>query len=334
MGVYIKAISYYLPDNIVTNDQLVTEFEDASICKIATQVGVEERHVSISETATDLAVKVAEKLFSDYAIDRTEIDFVVLCTQSPDYFLPSSSCIIQNRLGLPTTCGAFDYNLGCSGYVYGLAVAKGLIKAGVANNILLLTADTITRYIHQKDKGNKLLFGDGATATVVSSSGFMEIGEFSLGTDGGGFQNLIVKTGAMRHKHLMDDAHIDEQTGTFVSSDNLYMNGNAIFDFTSEVVPELIQNVLTKNNIEETDVNLYVFHQANKYMLNYLRKLMGISKDRFYINLSKTGNVTSSSIPIALKLAQTEGSLFGNVIIAGFGIGLSWGGVCLKCENH
>lgn len=328
-SAFIKAISYYLPESVLSNEDLVKEFPEWTVDKIAGKVGVSKRHVSGSETATDMAVKAAERLFAEYSIDKGEIDFVILCTQSPDYFLPSSTCVIQKRLELSTSCGAFDYNLGCSGYVYGLAVAKGLVLAGIANNVLLLTSETYTKHINPKDKGNRTIFGDGASATLISTSGFAEIGNFSLGTDGNGAENLIVKTGGMRCKLPKNDLYYDEK-GNPVSSDYLYMNGSAIFEFTCEAVPPLVSDILLKNNIKDEDVNLYVFHQANKYMINYLRKLLDIDKDRFYIYLSEVGNTVSSTIPIALCEAKRENRLKGNVIIAGFGVGYSWGGVCLK----
>ena len=196
MKAYIKGIAYYLPETVLTNEQLVKKFPEWTVDKISKKVGISERHVTTEEeTAGDMAVKAAEKLFEKLNIDRSVIDFVLLCTQSPDYHLPSTSCIIQDRLGLSTKCGAFDFNLGCSGYEYGLAVAKGLIVGRIAKNVLLLTAETYTKYIHPEDKGNRTIFGDGATATLVSESGFAEIGEFCLGTDGSGAEQLNEKTG-------------------------------------------------------------------------------------------------------------------------------------------
>ena len=332
MEAYIKAISYYLPEKVVTNEQLVDEFPEWSVEKIAKKVGINERHIAAEdETAGDMAFKAAAKLIVENNVDRGTIDFVLLCTQSPDYFLPSTSCIIQSRLGLPTKCGAFDFNLGCSGYEYGLAVAKGLIMSGVAKNILLLTAETYNKHIHPKDKGNRTIFGDGASASLISTEGFAKIGEFVLGSDGSGYDRLIHKTGAMRHYQLMNDFHEDEN-GTPLSSDHLFMDGKAIFDFTSDIVPPMIDETLKKNNLTVDDVDLYVFHQANKYMINYLRKLMEIDKDKFYVFMETVGNTVSSTIPIALCEAQKEGRLHGNVVLAGFGVGLSYGATVITCK--
>ena len=332
MEAYIKAIAYYLPEKVVTNEQLVEEFPEWSVDKIAKKVGINERHIAADdETAGDMAYKAAEKLIVENGVNKSSIDFVLLCTQSPDYFLPSTSCIIQHKLGLSTKCGAFDFNLGCSGYEYGLAMAKSLIVSGIAKNILLLTAETYNKHIHPKDKGNRTIFGDGASASLISKEGFARIGEFVLGTDGSGYDRLIHKTGAMRHYERLNDFHEDEN-GNPLSSDHLFMDGKAIFDFTSDVVPTMIEETLQKNNLTSDDVDLYVFHQANKYMINYLRKLMEIDKDKFYVYMETVGNTVSSTIPIALCEAQKEDKLHGNVVLAGFGVGLSYGAVVLECK--
>ena len=332
MEVFIKAIEYYLPERVVTNEQLVEEFPEWTVDKVAKKVGISERHIAADEeTAGDMAFQAAEKLIQKHGIKKDCIDFVLLCTQSPDYFLPSTSCIIQNRLGLSTRCGAFDFNLGCSGYEYGLAVAKGLIVSGVAKNILLLTAETYNKHIHPKDKGNRTIFGDGASASLISTEGFAKIGEFVLGTDGSGYDKLIQKTGAMRHNLPLNDSHEDDN-GTLLSSDHLYMDGKAIFDFTSDVVPPMIEETLDRHQLSMEDVDLFVFHQANKYMINYLRKLMGIDKDKFYVFMESVGNTVSSTVPIALCEAQKEGRLHGNVVLAGFGVGLSYGAVVIECN--
>lgn len=328
---HIRAISYFLPNEIVSNEELVAEFPEWTVEKIATKVGVNQRHVAKEEeTATDLAIKAAEKLFEENPdISRESIDFVLLCTQSPDYFLPSSACIIQNKLGIPTTCGAFDFNLGCSGYVYGLVVAKGLIAAGIAKNVLLLTGETYNKYLHPRDKGNRTIFGDAATATIVSTDGFAEIGNFALGTNGAGANNLIVKTGASRNPEKIGDLTFDEN-GNPHSSDYLFMNGAEIFTFTQKNVPLVVKDTLEKNSLEKDDVNMFVFHQANSYMLNFLRKKIKIDQEKFFVNMSEIGNTVSNSIPIALYDAKKDDLLAGPVLICGFGVGYSWGGCILK----
>ena len=331
MKAFIKAIEYYLPEKVLTNMEIAERFPEWSAEKVASKVGITERHISgDNETAADMAFQVAEKLFKANEGVREQVDFLLLCSQSVDYKLPSSSCILQNRLGLKTSCGAFDFNLGCSGYEYGLAVAKGLIVSGIAKNVLLLTAETYTKYIHPEDKGNMTIFGDAATASLISTEGFAEIGEFVLGTDGSGAEGLIVKTKGARNPNVTGNK-VEDENGNVQWDDHLFMDGKAIFDFTSEAVPAMTEELLKKENLKQDDIDLWVFHQANKYMINYLRKLMCIDKDKFYVFMDKVGNTVSSTIPIALVEAKKEGRLHGNVLLAGFGVGLSWGGTIIHC---
>jgi 3-oxoacyl-[acyl-carrier-protein] synthase-3 len=331
---YIKAISYYLPERVVTNEELVKAFPEWSVEKVAQKVGVNSRHLAASdETAGDMAEKTARKLFEEYHIQPESIDFLLLCTQSPDYFLPSTACILQNRLGIPTSAGAFDYNLGCSGCIYGMAVAKGLIAAGIAKNILLLTAETYNKYLHPEDKSNRSIFGDGAAACLISTEGFAEIQDFVLGTDGKGADNLIVKTGAARHMLPTGKSQEDDE-GHIWYDDYLYMNGGAIFNFTLDAVPGMIQQLLEKHHLSQDDINYYVFHQANKFMLSTIRKFCVLPKDKFYINMENVGNTVSSTVLIGLKDCIERQVIKPNdtVMIAGFGVGLSWGGTILKFQ--
>ena len=328
---FIKAITYYLPERVVTNEELVKDFPEWSVEKVAQKVGVNSRHIAApEETAGDLAEKAARRLFSEYNIKPAEIDFLMLCTQSPDYFLPSTACVLQNRLGIPTTAGAFDYNLGCSGCIYGMAIAKGLIAAGIAKNILLLTAETYNKYLNPLDKSNRSIFGDGAAACLISTSGFARIGEFTLGTDGGGANNLIVKTGASRQKTATGQ-YVEDVEGHIWYDDYLYMNGGAIFNFTLDAVPAMMNEILEKNKLMKDDIDYYVFHQANKFMLNTIRKVCVLPKDKFYINLAEVGNTVSSTVLIGLKQCVENNTIASNmnVMIAGFGVGLSWGGTML-----
>lgn len=328
---FIKAISYYLPKRVVTNEELVRGFPEWSVDKVAQKVGVMARHVAEeNETAGDMAEKAARNLFSEYNIDPLSIDFVMLCTQSPDYFLPSTACILQSKLGIPKSAGAFDYNLGCSGCVYGMALAKGLIAGGIASNVLLLTAETYTKYLHPSDKSNRSIFGDGAAACLISTEGVAEIGEFVLGTDGSGYENLIVGTGAARQK-AATGAELMDDDGHIRRDDYLYMNGSAIFNFTLDMVPAMIVAILEKNGLTKEDVDYYVFHQANKFMLDTLRKVCVLPKSSFYVNLEETGNTVSSTVLIALKDSLDKNNIVQGmrVMISGFGVGLSWGGTML-----
>jgi len=331
MNSAITKIEYFLPDKIITNEQLSQEFPEWETNKIAEKVGIKLRHlVSSEETATDLAIRVSEKLFESY--DRKKIDFILYCTQSPDYILPTSACIIQHKLGLSTNIGALDFNLGCSGFVYGLSLAKGLIMAGIASEILLITAETYSKHLHRLDKGNRSIFGDGAAATVISRSESEGIGNFDLGTDGKGFENLIIKNGGAKYHYSEETKDITDENG-FVSNDNyLYMNGPEIFNFTIQNIPLLVNRTLTKNNLSLETIDYIIFHQANKFMLDYLRKKLKIPVEKFYQNMTNTGNTVSATIPIALKDSIDKKLIIkGNkVLLAGFGVGYSWAGTVIE----
>jgi 3-oxoacyl-[acyl-carrier-protein] synthase-3 len=330
MKTYIKAIEYYLPERIVTNEDLAWEFPEWDAPKITAKVGVEKRHISApNETATDMAIQAAQKLFAS-GVDKTAVDYVLFCTQSPDYFLPASACVIQESLGLSKNTGALDFNQGCSGYIYGLSLAKGLIAANIASNVLLLTAETYTKRLHPKDKGNRTIFGDAASASLISTEGFAEIGEFCLGTDGSGAENLIIKNGGARNPEHSNAVEFDDNNNP-VSPDYIYMNGSEIFSFTLTAVPALVKDTLAKNNIDKEAIDIFIFHQANKYMLDFLRKKIKIDEDKFYMYLSEVGNTVSSTIPIAMCEALKAGVLKKGmkVLLAGFGVGLSWGGCVL-----
>src|ERR1041385_1712618 len=258
MEAKIKAISYYLPDAVLDNAALNTMFPEWSVDKISGKTGIYQRHVAApDEFSSDMAVTAAQKLFTEHNIDPSIIDFVLLCTQSPDYFLPTTACLVQNRLGIPTNAGALDFNLGCSGYIYGLSLAKGLTFGGVAKNVLLITSETYSKFIHPKDKSNRTIFGDGASATLVTSGdGVAVIGDFELGTDGKGADNLIVKNGGMRFpvKENKGEDRGDD-FGNVYNNDNLYMNGTEIFNFTSESVPGLVSRVIEKNGLTDQEID-------------------------------------------------------------------------------
>lgn len=332
MKAYIEALAYDLPEKVLTNTELAQEFPEWTEEKIMKKLGIAERHVvTEQETASDLAVNAAEKLFFQNDIQRESIDFLIFCTQSPDYFLPTTACLIQQRLGLANHIGAIDVNLGCSGWIFGLSLAKGLVLSGMAKRVLLLTAETYSKYLHPRDKGNRTIFGDGAAATLVGLNGFAEIGSFSFGTDGNGAENLIVKTGAARQKSPLDDLQFDN-FGNPKSSDYLYMNGTEILNYTLDRIPGLIGDVLQKNGCVIDDIDLHVYHQANKYIANLQRVKMKIAPEKYYCCFERMGNTVSSTIPIALKEALNEGAIKPGykVLSVAQGLGYSWGGVMLQ----
>lgn len=334
MGAKIVGIEYFFPERILSNEDLAMEFPDYDFTKIEKKVGIKTRYITCEEeTALDLAIKACEKLLQRF--DKNVIDFVLYCTQSPEYFLPTTACILQNRLGLSKNIGAFDYNLGCSGYVYGVSMAKGLINSGQAKNVLLVTAETYSKYLHKKDRSNRAIFGDAATATLISFNEEDCLGDFLFGTDGSGFDKLIVKNGCSRFPYDEDAVENIYGTDNTYTDNHLYMNGPEVFNFTNEVIPDFTNEVLQKNNETIESIDQFVFHQANQFMLEFMRKRIKIVKEKFYNDLADGGNTVSNTIPIALKkLSQNLNyEQPKKIVIVGFGVGLSWAGGMIKILN-
>jgi len=333
---YIHSIQYYLPTKVLTNDELLNKWGcDANLDKLLAKVGIEERYIADEdEFISDLAIKASQKLFDEHSISPDEIDFILLCTQSPDYILPTTACIIQDRLNIPTKCGALDFNLGCSGFVYGLALAKSLIDSQIANNVLLITSETYTKHINPLDKSTRPIFGDGAAAILIKGDKEDQgIGQFVLGTDGKGMQNLIIPAGGMKLKKSNETAEpAKDKYGNERSLNNLYMNGPEIFKFAVNIIPRLLEDTLAKNDLAFEDIDCFIFHQASKYLLGVLKKELKIDEDKFYINISSVGNTVSASIPIALKQAEEEKRIKkgDNIMLVGFGVGYSWGATVIK----
>lgn len=332
----IRAICTHLPSHNLTNELLAQEYKDWSVEKIFEKTGISSRWIADSdECASDLGLIAAQKIFALGDCAPADIDFLLFCTQAPDYFLPATACILQDRLGLKTTCGALDFNLGCSGFVYGLALAKALIETGNANHVLLITAETYSKFIHPQDRSVRTIFGDGAAATLISVSSSADniLGPFVFGTDGRGANKLMVPAGGYRLRPGPETAIVSEDgSGNFRSAQNLYMDGPEIFNFTLKVIPGVVSQLLEKSRMHLEDVDYFVFHQANKFMLEQLRKKIKIPADKFCINMESYGNTVSATIPMALEIALAQGQIKpgDRVMLVGFGVGYSWAAAMVK----
>ena len=336
MNAHIRQIEYALPARVLGNDDIAAQFPDWSVAKISAKTGISERHIAArDEFSSDLAFAACRKLFDTGTCAPADFDFLILCTQSPDYFLPSTACLLQSRLNLPQQCGAFDFNLGCSGFVYGLGLAKGLIETGQARNVLLVTAETYSKFLRDDDKTVRTIFGDAATATWVAgreapAGAPADLGPFVYGTDGTGADNLIVKRGGLRSGALDAGPGAQEPAAPL-----LYMNGPEIFNFTLRVVPACVKQLLERSGLSLEAVDFFVMHQANRYMLEHLRDKLGIPPAKFMVFMENTGNTVSSTIPIALHEALKSGLLKrGQVLVlVGFGVGYSWGGAVVRWQG-
>lgn len=333
MGAGIKAIEYVFPEKEISNGTLQKEFPEYDFSKFEKKVGIKTRYVvNEDETALDLACKAVNKLFQN-GIDKSKIDYVLYCTQSPEYILPTTACILQDRVGLNKNIGAFDFNLGCSGYTYGLSFAKALINSNQAKKVLLVTAETYSKFIHEKDRTNRSIFGDAATATIIEATDQEFIGDFLFGTDGNGYDKLIVKNGGSKNKFDPNCGIKKYGTGNQYTDNHIYMNGPEIFNFTASEIPKFAKEILIKNKLEKENIDQFIFHQANAFMLNFMRKRIKVEPEKFYINLEKGGNTVSSTIPIALKNYSQNIKNTESIILLGFGVGLSWSGGLIKLNK-
>jgi 3-oxoacyl-[acyl-carrier-protein] synthase III len=334
---YISEIAHYLPENVLSNEHINQEHPEWSADKISSKTGIFNRHISgENEFSSDLGIKAAQKLFKKKNVEKEDIDFLIFCTQSPDFLIPTTACIVQDKLCLNNNIGAIDINMGCSGYLYGLSYANGLILSGQAKNILLITSETYSKLINPEDKSNKTIFGDGATASLISEkpntlmSG--KIQKFSFYTQGSGYDKLMVKNGGIKYKHLTAKDEFDIDGNYIKNDDYLFMDGKSVFQFTSFKVPPFIDRLLILNNLDLDTIDLFIFHQANVFMMNYIRKRCKIPEDKFHVFIKNCGNTVSSSVPLALEDALIKNKIKkgSRVLLAGFGVGLSISGTIIQ----
>ena len=333
MSLIINSIEYYLPETILTNEELQNECPEWDLDKVAEKSGVYQRHIAgENETAYDLSVKACDRLFQTN--DKNDIDGIIYCTQSPDYIMPSNSFLLHNYLNLTHKVFAFDFNHACTGYIYCLAMANAFVLAGMAKQILLVTADTYSKYINKKDRSTRVLFGDGAAATIVKESierrGIIDI---ALGSVGSGYNKFWIPAGGLRlPKSDSTSVEIEDDGGNKRTHNDIQMDGFGVWSFINSVAPKQIESLLMRNNLEKTDVDQFVFHQASKMTLESIMRLMKLNDENVFNNIQNIGNTVSSSIPIALKdaLDQQKIEIGSTLILSGFGVGLSYGAILME----
>lgn len=339
MKSFISHISYYLPEQTLSNADLCKLFPDTTEETIYENSGVKIRHIASNEndrstgmSGSDLAYYSARKLFEESAIDPSSIDFLLLCTEGLDYRAPATANILQDRLNLPRLIGAIDIPMGCTGFVNGLSVAKGLIESGQATNVLLLTAEVPTYVIHPDNLELRMLFGDGAAATLISGQKSKEnkIGPFVFGSNGSGAKHMMVHGSGIRNP--IDEQWLQKHKDAYGMKHGIMaMNGREIFTFALKEVPAMVNSLLLKAEIDKENVDLFIFHQANGFLLETLRKKLRIPKEKFFVYLEQVGNTVSASIPIALAEAIKAGKAKkgDKIVLAGFGIGFAWAGTII-----
>lgn len=320
----IGPIAIHFPESVEDNALLQTENPSWDMQAIGEKTGILSRHIaSENETSADLAYFAARKLFDDNGIDPRSIDFLLLCTQTPDYTLPTTACLLQDRLGMRTDSGAFDFNLGCSGFVYGLSVADGLIRAGTAKRILLITAETYSKLIAPTDRSLRTIFGDAAAATLIEPHDEPSIWGMKFGTDGSGGDTLLAPAGGFRNK---DDQIRPRGRKRWPSE--LYMDGPSLISFTVGKIPETLDHILASAAVSKDEITYYLFHQATFKMLDQLRTVLEIEESKLPIRLADIGNTVSSTLPILIQQMRDSRELTRDQknLLVGFGVGWSWAG--------
>lgn len=330
---HIKAISYYLPEKTLSNAQLVDLFPQLKEEGIFKATGVKIRHITAPGIiGSDLAYFSAVKFFEEQPHKKEEIDFLLYCTHGLDFKGPTSACILHERIGLPNKCGAMDIPYGCTGFTYGIAIAKSLIESKLAKNVLLLTSDIPSTVIHPQNQDLRSIFGDAGACTLISeSAGDSSIGSFVFGTDGKGAKNLIVRNSGTREPVTREYLEKNADAGGMPYG-TMEMNGAQIYIFAARVVPPMVKELLEKENLQMEDIDLFVFHQASGFLLEILRRRLKIPPEKFFVFLENVGNTVSATIPIALREALDAGKIKpgSKVLLAGFGIGYSWAGTIVR----
>jgi 3-oxoacyl-[acyl-carrier-protein] synthase-3 len=320
-GVALRGVVCAVPGDPVGNDQFASAFGEKAVGEIVKMIGVETRYwAAPNQTTADLCYVAALRLLARLDWPADSIDALIFVTQTPDHFLPASACLLHGRLGLATDCQAIDVNLGCSGYVYGLWLASSLVQAG-CNRVLLLAGETSSRLVDPADRGTAVLFGDAGSATAIEADQGGGPLYFRMGTDGAGASALIVPEGGFRPA--------DPERPVTLDPRRLHMDGGEVFAFTLKVVPALIQSTLDDSGLDSADVDAYLLHQANRFMIKHIGKRIGADESRLPININRYGNTSSATLPLLLAddmAARLQGAA-AKLLMAGFGVGLSWGAV-------
>ncbi|QUN06899.1 ketoacyl-ACP synthase III [Shewanella yunxiaonensis] len=311
-NVGISAIAATVPGKCINNSDLSSVYGEIEVKKLISSIGVEQRHISGEfVTSADLCLDAARNLFKNVSVPVEKVQAVIFVSQTPDYQLPATACILQDKLGIPTSSMAFDINMGCSGYVYGLQVASSLINSGL-KNVLLLVGDTVSKIVKPHDRSTELLFGDAGTATLVSFTDNSKI-TFEFGTDGSGFEHIIAKVPKVKRKLL----------GRADNYSFLEMNGGEVFSFTLRTVPKLVNGFIENLGLTPDYIDNCFYHQANHFMLKHLSKKSKFTQQQVPISIDRFGNTSGASIP--LTLCYSPRNSYKNTLLVGFGVGLSWG---------
>lgn len=324
-GARIAGVVSCVPPRVVDNDHFEERFGD-KVADVVKMTGVKTRRwVDPGVTTSDLCTRAAERLLDTLDWSRDSIDAVVFVSQTPDYRLPATACLLQNRLGLRVGISALDVSLGCSGYVYGLWLSMMMVQTGAAKRVLLAVGDTSSIMNDPDDRSTVLLFGDAGTATAIEASDEGAAARFVLGSDGSGAEALIVPKGAFRRPE--EGSRFADYPG-----DTLYMDGGEVFNFTLKAVPPLIRAAIEADERQVEDYDLFLLHQANTFMIKHLAKKAKLPAEKVPINIDRFGNTSSATLPLLMTdvAAEQLRNSACRILLCGFGVGLSWGAASLQ----
>jgi len=335
-GVGISGISAAIPHTIVQNSYFNTLFTKGEIDRIANMTGIRERRKAEDNLcSSDLCLVAAQKLMKDMKLTENQIDLLIFLSQTPDYRQPATAPILQNRLGLPKSVGAFDINLACSGFIYGLSTAFAYASMQGINRVLLLVGETLSKIVSDRDRATAFLFGDAATATIIEKKPTHSKSFFSLNSDGSDYKVLCIPSGGYRQPSSISSLEIREyEDGSIRSEENLYMDGMGVFSFTMREIPTDIEQLLEFSQTKISDVDYICFHQANKFMTDHIVEKLKFPLERVPYCLDKYGNTSAVSIPLTI-VSQLRGKLKKDdkVLLSGFGGGLSWGSALVSIDQ-
>lgn len=333
-GVKIDAVASAVPAQVVEVASYAEAFGSGVVKKISLSTGVTAfRKVPADICSSDLCYAAAQSVLASQQVAPEDIGALIFVSQTPDYILPATSCILQGRLGLPKACATFDINLGCSGYVYGLWVAAGLIASGMVSKVLLLVGDTISKTLSEQDRSVAMLFGDAGSATLLSASEEGQGWFFNVGTDGTGWENIIIRAGGSRHKTTAESLERTEVDGGLRSPAELEMKGSAVFEFTQSEVPQSIEALFSYANVAPEQIDYFVPHQANRFMLSHMASKLGFPREKLVVGLEEFGNTSCASIPLAMVTKLADVTEKNQVLLSGFGVGLSWASAILDLKD-
>lgn len=335
-NVKIIGMSACVPKNVSSNSELLSQYPKEEVDKIINNIGIKEkRFVDEDISASDLCFKAAEQLLNELYIDRTSIDMLIFLSQLPDHRIPATSPSLQERLGLSQNTACFDISLACSGYVYALSTAFAYASQNGINRVLLLVGETFSKIVSKKDRVNAPLYGDAGTATLIEKASNSK-SFFSLYSDGSGFKSIIIQAGGSRcPSNSTNIIPVEKEDGNYRSDNQLYMDGLEVFNFTLKVVPKSINDILSFSKSEINNIDYFLFHQANKFMIDFFVKKLKINPEKVPISLDTFGNVSSPTIPLTIvsrlnNLVKNEKS---QILMSGFGAGLSWATAVLDLKE-